>query len=145
MNARNFAPIQVGKVAPAPTHIPAPRPQYLDAVRAVPDFEAMDETASWAQTYRPAKPADADDVFSQDEDTEDYEDARQVRELLAQRPTPNGKWVGIATDALAQVRELQRVIRALDFFSANTGLLEAQRAADDADELLVRAGVRGVL
>lgn len=51
-----FAPIQVGKVAPAPTHIPAPRPQFLDAARAQPCHEGMDDTAEHARELAEAAP-----------------------------------------------------------------------------------------
>lgn len=44
---RDYSPILVGKVAPAPTHIPAPRPQPLELARVQPDFAAMDETGDW--------------------------------------------------------------------------------------------------
>lgn len=145
MNPR-FAPIAVGKVAPAPTHIPAPRPQYLNAARAQPDHEAMEWNADYAQTMpRPAVPADPDDVFSADED---FDDALEVRELLAQRPapTPNGKWVALAMDACAQIVELQRLIGELNFFSpGDTGLGRLQRQAEKAKEVLLRAGMKGVL
>lgn len=45
---RDFTPINVGKVAPAPRCIPAPSPLPLEPARAMPDFEAMDDTADYA-------------------------------------------------------------------------------------------------
>jgi hypothetical protein len=118
------------------------RPQILDEARAQPCYEGADDVSDWAQTYRPAKPADSDDVFSQDED---YDDAQAVRELLSQRPkpTPEGKWVGIATDACAALIELQRLIGELDFFSAgDTGLGRLTQASQRANAVLQRAGYR---
>lgn len=55
MNDR-FAPIQVGKVAPAPTHIPAPQPQILDAARAQPCYEGMDDMAEHSRELAEATP-----------------------------------------------------------------------------------------
>ena len=49
MNDR-FAPINVGKVLPPPTHIPAPQPQLLKLARSMPDYEGMDDMADYAQT-----------------------------------------------------------------------------------------------
>lgn len=140
-----FAPIA------APADMPDPRPAcslglgshlVLESARVQPDYEAQDCMADHAQTYRPAKPADPDDVFSQDEDAEEAED---VRELLSARPvpTPNGKWVGIAMDACAQIQELQRLIGELDFFSAgDTGLGRLTQQAEKAKDVLIRAGLR---
>lgn len=139
MNDQTFAPIPVGKVAPKPAGlIPA---DFLEPARVQPCYEGADDVSDWAQqTYRPAKPADSDDVFSQDEDAE------EVRELLAQRPTqptPNGKWVGIAVDACGALMELQRLIGELDFFSAgDTGLGRLTQAAERANAVLQRAGYR---
>ncbi|GAC1664432.1 MAG: hypothetical protein PVS3B2_00040 [Candidatus Dormibacteraceae bacterium] len=48
MNDR-FAPIPVGKVAPAPTHIPAPSPQPLDPALVRPDHDGMDDMAAYAE------------------------------------------------------------------------------------------------
>lgn len=45
---RDFTPIPVGKVAPAPRCIPAPAPQSLEPARSVPDHAAMDDVASYA-------------------------------------------------------------------------------------------------
>lgn len=56
MNDR-FAPILVGKVAPAPTHIPAPAPQSLDAPRVPACYPGMDDTAIYVEQYRNDKPA----------------------------------------------------------------------------------------
>ena len=44
---RDFSPIPVGKVAPAPTHIPAPRPQPLEPATVQPCYEGMDDTGDW--------------------------------------------------------------------------------------------------
>lgn len=104
--------------------------------------EAADDMADYAQNYRAAKPADPDDYFSQDEDAEE---AEEVRELLAHAPapTPNGKWVGLATDACAALIELQKLIGELDFFSAgDTGLGRLQQASERANVILQRAGYR---
>jgi hypothetical protein len=111
---KTFAPIPVGKVAPAPTRIPAPFPQHLDDARASVCEAGMDDMAAYAQTLpRHAVPADPDDVFSQDED---YDDAIAVRELLAHRPKPtvNGKLMGIAMDACAALREIVQSCRATE-------------------------------
>lgn len=109
MNDQTFAPIPVGKVAPKPVGlIPA---DFLEPARVQPCYEGMDDTARWAQTYRPARPADTDDVFSQDEDAE------EVRELLAQRPTQptvNGKYLGVALDACEALRQIITTIRGQD-------------------------------
>lgn len=143
MNAKDFFPIAVGKVLP---NHPRTFTPMLEPARAIPCYAGQDEMADYAQTMpRPAVPADADDVFSQDED---YDDALDVRELLAQRPapTPNGKWAGIAMDACAQIVELQRLIGELNFFSpGDTGLGQLQRQAEKAQEVLLRAGMKGVL
>ena len=48
--SRDFMPIAVGKVAPAPTHIPAPLPQPLELSRVQPDYDGMDDLADYAQT-----------------------------------------------------------------------------------------------
>ncbi len=77
MNAR-FQPITVGKVAPAPTRIPAPYPQTLDDARAKPDYTAMDDVADYAQTLRKPVPADRDDVFSEPDDLEPITDAEHL-------------------------------------------------------------------
>jgi hypothetical protein len=45
---RDFTPILVGKVAPAPRCIPAPAPQSLEPAKALPDHAAMDDVASYA-------------------------------------------------------------------------------------------------
>lgn len=45
---RDYSPILVGKVAPAPTHIPAPRPQPLELARVQPDYEMADDMADYA-------------------------------------------------------------------------------------------------
>jgi hypothetical protein len=44
---RDYSPILVGKVAPAPTHIPAPRPQPLEPAPVQPCYEGADDTAEW--------------------------------------------------------------------------------------------------
>jgi len=44
---RDFSPIPVGKVTPAPTRIPAPRPQPLEPAIAQPCYEGMDDTGDW--------------------------------------------------------------------------------------------------
>ncbi len=112
MNARDFSPIK----HPSPmAHPPVTRlltaNLVLEPARVQPDYLAMDEVGQYAQTMpRHAVPADPDDVFSQDED---YDDAVRVRELLSQRPasTPNGKYVGIATDACAALFEIVQSCR----------------------------------
>lgn len=55
MNDR-FSPIAVGKVFPAPTHIPAPRAQRLDVALALPCYEGMDDAADYAQTLVEVSP-----------------------------------------------------------------------------------------
>jgi len=49
MNAQ-FAPIPYPNVIAPPMHIPAPRPQCLDAARAQPCFEGADDMGEYAQT-----------------------------------------------------------------------------------------------
>jgi hypothetical protein len=144
VNAKDFFPIAVGKVLP--NHPRAFTP-VLEPARAMPCYAGQDEMADYSQTMpRPAVPADPDDYFSEADD--DYDDALEVRELLAQRPapTPNGKWVALAMDACAQIMELQRLIGELNFFSAgDTGLGRLCQQAEKAKDVLIRAGMRGVL
>jgi hypothetical protein len=141
VNAKDFFPIAVGKVLP--NHPRAFTP-VLEPARAMPCYAGQDEMADYSQTMpRPAVPADPDDYFSEADD--DYDDALEVRELLAQRPapTPNGRHFALLQDALATIQDLQRAIGGLDFFSAgDTGLGEATRAAEKANLVLIRAGVR---
>jgi hypothetical protein len=89
--------------------------QTLEPALIQPDFDAMDDTADFAQTYRPARPADPDDVFSQDEDAAE---ARHVHALLTRyaQPTPNSKYVGIALDACAALHQIITTIRGQDNF-----------------------------
>ena len=49
MNAQ-FAPIPYPDVIAPPMHIPAPRPQCLDAARAQPCFEGADDMGEYSQT-----------------------------------------------------------------------------------------------
>ena len=44
---RDFSPLPVGKVLPSPSHFV---PALLDAPRALPNYEAMDDVADYAQT-----------------------------------------------------------------------------------------------
>lgn len=47
---RDYSPILVGKVAPAPTHIPAPAPtEKLEPPRALPCYDGMDDTGLYAE------------------------------------------------------------------------------------------------
>jgi hypothetical protein len=108
MNARlDHSPIRPSSPDPRPHDMRTFFPERLEPAIVGPSYEGMDDTSEWAQTYRPAKPADRDDVFSQDEDAE------EVRELLANRPapTPNGKYVGIAMDACAALFEIVQSCR----------------------------------
>lgn len=143
MNARNFAPIASSVPDLRQPAFPPRPPPVLEFARVQPCYEGADDTADYAQaTFRPAKPTDPDDVFSQDEDAED---AQALRELLAHspQPTPQGKWAGIAMDACAQIQELQRLIGELDFFSAgDTGLSRLTQQAEKAKDVLIRAGLR---
>lgn len=71
MNDR-FTPIVIERPTHTVNRIPAPCPQHLDEPRAQPDYEAQDWTGEHSETMpRPAKPADRDDVFSQDEDADE--------------------------------------------------------------------------
>jgi hypothetical protein len=134
MNARDYSALPVGKVAPKP-HGPIPA-DFLVPARVQPCFEGMDDVADYAQTLPRIKPTDIDALM-------ELEDAEEVEELFSQRPTPNGKWMGIAIDACAQLIELQRLIGELDFFSAgDTGLGRLQQESQRANEILQRAGYR---
>lgn len=138
MNDR-FSPVNVGKVAPKPHGlIPA---DFLVPARVQPCFEGMDDVSDYSATLPRIKPTDIDALMER----EDAEEDEDVRELLEQRPvsTPNGKWMGIAIDACAQLIELQRLIGELDFFSAgDTGLGRLQQESQRANEVLQRAGYR---
>lgn len=122
MNPR-FAPIAVGKVAPAPTHIPAPRPQYLNAARAQPDHEAMEWTADYAQTMpRHIKPIDIDALTTQAERREntvrravsDKHFGAAACELLEAMEKKRGTWAPMLSE-LAVIEFMERVeARALD-------------------------------
>ena len=61
MNDR-FTPIAVGKVAPAPTHIPAPAPSMALL------YQAMDDTAAYAQSLLVhINPRDIDALVTREE------------------------------------------------------------------------------
>lgn len=76
MNARlDHTPIRYPDVIAPINRIPAPTPQHLDEPRAQPDEAGQDDLGEWAvlnaDKLRPAKPANPDDVFSQDEDADE--------------------------------------------------------------------------
>jgi hypothetical protein len=55
MNER-FAPIPVGKVAPAPTHIPAPCASLLEPARSIGSYDGMADMGDHAITRAEASP-----------------------------------------------------------------------------------------
>jgi len=107
MNARDYSALPVGKVAPKP-HGPIPA-DFLVPARVQPCFEGMDDVADYAQTLPRIKPTDIDALM-------ELEDAEEVEELFSQRPTPNGRYVGIAMDACEALREIITTIRGQDNF-----------------------------
>jgi hypothetical protein len=88
---------------------------FLEPARVQPCYDGMDDVADFAQTYRPARPADPDDVFSQDEDAAE---ALRLRAELTRRaqPTLNGKYIGVAMDACAALHQIITTIRGQDNF-----------------------------
>lgn len=69
----------------------------------------MDDTADFAQTYRPARPADPDDVFSEADASERFIPRPAT-------PTLNGKYIGVAMDACAALHQIITTIRGQDNF-----------------------------
>lgn len=125
MNARDYTPIR----HPSPLAHPAPSviPSFV-AARAQPDYEMADDMAEWAQKHVKAiDTQNAVDKLHEQGDLSDYAVSELSRleahyaqqRLMSERPaaTPNGKWLGIASDACASLFEIVNTIRTREDFA----------------------------
>lgn len=113
MNARlDYSPIVPGCPEPRKPSLTA-HTTTLEAAVVQPDYLAMDDVADWAQTYCPTRPADPDDVFSQDEDADealanavnDADTLQALDWLHANKVLPDHVWHVITEASMAMAEK----------------------------------------